>query len=226
MNYILKSLPEENIPDGEHVLSRYFSGLFEKQYERGQCINEVVLNSSMIFIEKGKVSILNNDHHTIRFKEQFVHAGSFANLETAFNSDVYKNYELRIEEPTTIKKISFEVFNDLLTDGSFNKVILHLLANQARNNQRKVNQLRFMNSKYRVLYYLLELANKKGREIGYEVVVDFPPTQLEIAIASGNARQTVTTILIELRKDKLIHYNRRCFIFRDLEKLQNILKEL
>ena len=55
--------------------------------------------------------------------------------------------------------------------------------------------------------------------MGHEIVVDFPPTQMEIAISVSVARQTATTLLARLREQNIIHYNRRYFIFRDMDNL-------
>ena len=209
--------------DDSRSFLRYFTDIPGKYYERGENLNESDLINSIVFVEEGKVSIFNNKHQEIRYQEQFIYAGEFANLETAFNKQAYKNCNLRVETAAVIKKISFEIFNRLLQKSQFNQIILQLLADQARGNQKRVNRLRFMSSRYRILNYLWELAINEGTRVGYEVVIDFPPTQLEIAVSVSTARQTVTSFLLELRRDNIIHYNRRCFIFRDLEKLKVLL---
>lgn len=216
---------EQNKRATQKSLSHYFINFSGKYYKKGQFLNEPILMEFILFLEKGKVSITNREHQKIHFKEQFIDAGNFINLETAFNKNAYEGCSLQVESCAIIKEISLDNINTLLNKPSFNKTILQSLANQTRNNQRKANRLRFMSSRGRILQYLWDLANKKGKKVGYEMVIDFPPTQLEISIAAGTARQTATTNLLELRKLNIIHYNRRSLIFRDLNQLKQLLDE-
>ncbi len=206
-------------------LSRYLINIPGKNYRKGKLLYQPILSDFILFLEKGKVSIMNQAHQKIQFQEQFVDAGNFINVETAFNKKAFEGCSLQIETPAIIKKVSLENFNTLLNKPSFNQTILHYLANRSRNNQKKANRLRYRSSRGRVIQYLWDLANKKGKKIGYEMVIDFPPTQLEISVAAGTARQTATTNLLELRKRKIIHYNRRSLIFRDLDQLKQLLDE-
>ena len=207
MTTLLKLTQKGFNNEGFQSLFRYFKNLEGVHYEKGQFVFESDMNDSMIFIEKGKACILNKESHEMLYQEQYVYAGSFANLETAFDRRAYKNCYLEIKAPTIIKKVSFSVFDKLLINNIlFNQMVLQLLASKVRTNQKKVNQLRFMSARYRILVFLLELANRKGRVVGYEIVVDSPPTQLEIAVSASTARQTVTSFLSQLRQDlSLIH---------------------
>ena len=210
----------------EKSISLYLTNTPGKPYKKGMILEESDLVNSLLFLDKGKVSIINQEHKDLCYQERFVNTGDFINLETAFSKDAYKGCYVLVETSnTTIKKVSLDKINSLLNDPSFNRIILQSLADQTRQNQKKANQLRFMSSRSRILQYLWDLANRKGKKVGFEVVIDFPPTQLEISIAAGTARQTATTNLLELRKNKIIHYNRRSLIFRDLDRLKQILDE-
>ena len=59
--------------------------------------------------------------------------------------------------------------------------------------------------------------------MGYEKVVYNPPTHLEIAISANTARQTTTTLLLNLRENNIIHYTRQYIVFRDLEKIKKMM---
>ena len=45
-------------------------------------------------------------------------------------------------------------------------------------------------------------------------------THKDIAALTGNSRQTVTTILNEMKEQNLINFDRKRILIRDLEKLQ------
>ncbi|MDF1867710.1 MAG: helix-turn-helix domain-containing protein [Saprospiraceae bacterium] len=45
-------------------------------------------------------------------------------------------------------------------------------------------------------------------------------TQQDIANITGTSRQTVTSVLNDLKKENLIHFNRRTILIRDVNTLK------
>ena len=67
--------------------------------------------------------------------------------------------------------------------------------------------------------FLKELAVEKGKKVGFEVMVKNYLTHKDIAALTGTSRQTVTTILNELKEKNIINFNRRQFLIRDMNLL-------
>jgi len=63
------------------------------------------------------------------------------------------------------------------------------------------------------------LVKKNGQRVGYEWVVRKFITHQEIANLTATSRQTVTTVLNELRADNLLTFNRKRLLVRDLDLL-------
>lgn len=70
---------------------------------------------------------------------------------------------------------------------------------------------------------LIELINEKGVEIGYDILVRSSLTHQEMASYTNTTRQTVTTVLNELKNKKLLTFDRKRILFRDLDKLKTLL---
>ncbi|MEM6724145.1 MAG: helix-turn-helix domain-containing protein, partial [Bacteroidota bacterium] len=77
----------------------------------------------------------------------------------------------------------------------------------------------FKDSRARIVEFLKELADERGQSVGFETVVRGFMTHQEIANLTATSRQTVTTVLNDLRNKNLITFNRRRLLIRDLENL-------
>jgi CRP-like cAMP-binding protein len=67
--------------------------------------------------------------------------------------------------------------------------------------------------------FLRDEANEKGKKIGFEMMIPSHLTHKDIAALTGTSRQTVTTILNELREKNIINFDRRKILIRDMELL-------
>jgi CRP-like cAMP-binding protein len=56
--------------------------------------------------------------------------------------------------------------------------------------------------------------------VGYEMLVKHSLTQQDIANLTGTSRQTVTSVLNDLRKSDLIYFNRKSILIRDMTRLE------
>ncbi len=97
--------------------------------------------------------------------------------------------------------------------------VLNLVGGRLQRTERKLESLIFKDARTRIIDFLKEMANLRGRRVGYEMLFNHCLTQQEIANITGTSRQTVTSVLNELRKENLINFNRRSILIRDITKL-------
>ncbi|MEM9921915.1 MAG: Crp/Fnr family transcriptional regulator [Bacteroidota bacterium] len=98
--------------------------------------------------------------------------------------------------------------------------ILHRLGERLRRTERRLEALVFKDARTRIIDFIKESASKRGMRIGIdETLVKHTLTQQDIANITGTSRQTVTSVLNELKKLNLIHFNRRSILIRDLAGL-------
>ena len=64
------------------------------------------------------------------------------------------------------------------------------------------------------------MAKKKGQRVGFEMLVRKFYTHQEIANLTATSRQTVTTVLNELRNKNVLTFNRQRLLIRDMELLR------
>lgn len=97
--------------------------------------------------------------------------------------------------------------------------ILKIVGFRLRKMERKIESLVFKDARTRIVDFLREMAEEKGQKVGFETMIKNHLTHKDIASLTGTSRQTVTTVMNELRESNLINFDRRRILIRDLEKL-------
>lgn len=98
---------------------------------------------------------------------------------------------------------------------------MKLMGSKVLEMEQRLESLVFKDSRTRIIEYLMEMVEKRGQRVGYEWVVRNFITHQEIANLTATSRQTVTTILNELRTKNILTFNRKRLLVRDLEELKN-----
>lgn len=132
-----------------------------------------------------------------------------------------RDYALAMED-TMMCVLTVTDMKSLLRDHSpLNLFFMNLIGSRALEMERRLESLVFKDSRTRVIDFLLDLGERKGKPVGFEILVRRFMTHQEIANLTATSRQTVTTILNELRTDNIITFNRRRLLIRDMDKLAN-----
>lgn len=98
--------------------------------------------------------------------------------------------------------------------------ITQLIGFRLLKAERKIESLVFKDSRTRIIEYLYELGKDRGEKVGFEVLVKNFFTHQDIANLTATSRQTVTTVLNDLRDKNLINFDRKRLLIRDLEDLK------
>lgn len=104
-------------------------------------------------------------------------------------------------------------------DPDFSMRILNIIGRRLQSAEHRLESLIFKDARERIIDFLKQSAQQRGKQIGYETLIKHSLTQQDIANITGTSRQTVTSVMNDLRKSNLIHFNRRSILIRDLSKL-------
>ena len=123
-------------------------------------------------------------------------------------------------ESTTICPLSLEELKNLMkANKELSFKLLKLIGLRLMKLERKLELLVFKDARTRVIEFLKDTAAWKGKKVGYETMIPTRLTHKDIAALTGTSRQTVTTILNELKEKNLINFDRKKILIRDLERL-------
>jgi CRP/FNR family transcriptional regulator, cyclic AMP receptor protein len=156
----------------------------------GKEITKAILNSGEVF---GELSLIGEER-----RRDFAHA----------------------MEDTTVCVLSVNDMKSLMRDHTaLNLFLMKILGSRVLEMEQRLESLVFKDSRTRIIEFLYELGRKKGQRIGYEMVVRKFITHQEIANLTATSRQTVTTVLNDLRNRNIITFNRKRLLIRDMDQL-------
>ncbi len=177
---------------------------------------------NIYFLTEGKVKIGTYGIGGKEITKNIFEAGDFFGEAVLFGGESKRrDYALATEKSKAfvISKGGFQVL--LQKVPQFTAFLLNTIGERKLELEKRIESLYFKDSRSRIIEFLYNLGNKKGQRIGYEVVIRKSMTHQEIANLTATSRQTVTTVLNELRNRNLITFNRRRFLIRSMETLGN-----
>jgi CRP/FNR family cyclic AMP-dependent transcriptional regulator len=125
-----------------------------------------------------------------------------------------------MDDKTTVCPLSIEELKELMYENKeLSFKLLKLVGLRLMKLERKLELLVFKDARTRIIEFLKDAASWKGKKVGFETMIPTKLTHKDIASLTGTSRQTVTTILNELKEQNLINFDRKKILIRDLEKL-------
>jgi CRP/FNR family cyclic AMP-dependent transcriptional regulator len=132
-----------------------------------------------------------------------------------------KDFAQVMDENTSICPLELEELKQLMYgDRELSFKLLKLVGLRLMKLERKLELLVFKDARTRIIEFLKDAAAWKGKKVGFETMIPTQLTHKDIAALTGTSRQTVTTILNELKEKNLINFDRKKILIRDLENLK------
>ena len=201
----------ENIND-EHL----------KVYKKNEYIYLPDQSSDKIyFIAEGRIKIGSFSSNGKEITKAILDKGQVFGELSLIGEEKRRDFAICLEK-SSICIISKEEMKDLIKDhSSLSLFLMKIVGSRVLEVEKRLESLVFKDSRSRIVEYLVELIEKKGQRVGYEWVIRNFYTHQEIANITATSRQTVTTVLNELRNDNILTFNRKRLLVRDLDALKN-----
>lgn len=123
-------------------------------------------------------------------------------------------------EETTLCVLEKEDLQAMLRErNELQLFFMRLIGNRTLQLEQRLENLMFKTSRSRIVEFLHELAETKGRRVGFEREVRNMLTHKEIADLTGTSRQTVNSVLNDLRRKNILTFDRKRMLVRDMEQL-------
>lgn len=174
----------------------------------------------LYFISEGKIKVGTYSSEGKEITKAILSKGEVFGELSLVGQDKRRDFAVALED-TIACIITVEEMKGLMREHSgLNVFMMELLGSRLLKMERRLESLVFKDSRTRIIEFLRDLAKDKGQRVGYETLVRGFLTHQEIANLTATSRQTVTTVLNELRRENIITFNRRRLLIRDLEKLK------
>lgn len=125
-----------------------------------------------------------------------------------------------MENNTLICSLGIDELQEvMLHDKDMSIRVMKWMGLRIQKLERKIELLAFRDVRTRIVEFLKDAAEWKGKPIGHEIMIKTKLTHKDIANLTATSRQTVSEVLNELRKEDQIYFERGKILIRDIDKL-------
>jgi CRP-like cAMP-binding protein len=181
-------------------------------------------SDKIYFIHQGRIKIGSYADNGKEITKAILAKGQVFGELAMIGEDKRRDYALAVEE-TSLCVVSSEEMKNMIKDhSSLSMFFMKMMGSKVIEMENRLESLVFKDSRSRIIEYLVELVEKNGQRVGYEWVVRNFITHQEIANLTATSRQTVTTVLNELRSGEILTFNRKRLLVRDMDKLKSEIR--
>ena len=181
-------------------------------------------SNSIFFLKKGRVKLTRTSSDGKEMIIALVNPGEVFGEMSIVDETERTDFAIAMDE-CLICAISKDDFKDFINENpELNIKITKLIGFKLRKFSERIEELVFKDASQRVISFLLSLANDSGKRIGDEIFVKPFLTHQDIAELTACSRQTVNSILTELRENGQINFDRRKLIIYKEDELKKMLE--
>ena len=174
----------------------------------------------IFFVMEGRVKISSTGEEGKEVTKIIINQGEIFG-ELALVGEAKRRDHATALEQTTLCVMSLQEMQSIMkSQSSISMFIMKILGSRVVDMEKRLESLVFRDSRTRIIEFILDLVEKKGQRVGYEMVVRKFLTHQEIANMTATSRQTVTTVLNDLRSKNLLTFDRKRLLVRDVENLE------
>ncbi len=192
-----------------------------RQYRKGEYIYLPEEHSDKIyFISDGRVKIGTYGESGKEITKAILNKGEVFGELALIGEDKRRDFAYAMED-ATLCVMSVNDLKGMMRDhNGLSLFLMKIMGSRVLEMEQRLEALVFKDSRTRIIEFLRELAEKKGQRVGYEMLVRKFMTHQEIANLTATSRQTVTTVLNELRNKNVLVFDRRRLLIRDMDLLR------
>ncbi len=176
-------------------------------------------SDSIFFITKGRVKIGTYSDSGKEITKAILGPGEVFGELALIGEEKRRDFAVAMEETETCYVKSNQMKTMFRDYNGLTLFMMNIIGKRVLKMEKRLESLVFKDSRTRIIEFLKELATEKGQRVGYEMLVRNFITHQEIANLTATSRQTVTTVLNDLRNQNIITFNRKRLLIRDMEKL-------
>jgi len=192
----------------------------QKIFNKGEYIFLPEEHSDRVyFITEGRVKMGTYSNTGKEVVKVILHAGEVFGELALVGEEKRRDFAFAMDD-TRVCILSVQDMRSLMREyNALSLFIMKLLAGRVVEMEQRLESLVFKDSRTRIVEFLHELAEKKGHRVGFEREVRRFMTHQDIANLTATSRQTVTTVLNELRNKNILTFNRKRLLVRDMHRL-------
>ncbi len=178
-------------------------------------------SSSVFFLKKGRVKIVSYTEDGKEIIKKILWPGDiFGELGLIDGDSKRSDFSQAMDDDVLICAMGKEEMVQMMSMNSkLNLKVMKIIGLRLRKVERRVESLIGKSARTRLIEFIKELAEERGKKIGTEILIKHHLTHQDIASLNAISRQKTTAILNELRDENLITFDRNSLLIRNIDKL-------
>jgi CRP-like cAMP-binding protein len=180
-------------------------------------MNEVA--DQLFILKEGiiKISSFTNDSREVI--KAVIHKGmTFNGSCVTSQNNVLREDAQSMDKACLVYAVDSSIIRELLRRNfQFTMDVMTMMSHKIKKTENRLESLIIEDARTRIINFLKENASQHGKRVGIdEMLIRHSFTQQDIANFTGTSRQTVTTILNDLKKNNQIILSRKRILIRDI----------
>lgn len=196
-----------------------------KHYNKGEFVYfQEDLSKTIYLVSKGKVRIVDYTEKGEEVVKAVLTKGEIFGEMAILGEEKRSDFAVAASEDTALCPLKVEsMYNLMRTNHRFSLAIHKMIGLRIRRLERRFERLFFKDVKTRLVEFLLELAEDRGIEGNGIVEIEHFYTQKDMADLIGARRETVVSLLRNLKKEGLIDYKRKKINLLNFKKIKKLV---
>ncbi|MEM6967083.1 MAG: Crp/Fnr family transcriptional regulator [Bacteroidota bacterium] len=219
--WYLENIDMEGMMCPQKMSAGHMEAFTHKTFKKSEYIYMPEENADKIyFVSKGRVKIGTYANSGKEITKAILAKGEVFGELSLIGETKRKDFAVAMEE-TSVCIMTVDEMKSMMKEYSpLSMFMMKVMGSRVLEMEQRLESLVFKDSRTRIVEFLESLAKKKGQRVGYEMLVRKFLTHQEIANLTATSRQTVTTVLNELRNKNVLTFNRQRLLIRDMELLR------
>lgn len=172
------------------------------------------------FLKRGRVKIGSYSEDGKEILKTILYPGEVFGEMGIIGESKRKDFAIAIDKDTRLCTLSVEEMKGIMNSNpAISLGVTKLIGEKLRKMELKLESVIFKDARTRIIDLIKEMGVDYGQKVGEETLIKHNLTHQDIANLTATSRQTVTTVLNELKEMNLIYMERNRFLVRDLNAL-------
>ncbi len=172
------------------------------------------------FLKRGRVKIGSYSEDGKEILKTILYPGEVFGEMGIIGESKRKDFAIAIDKDTRLCTLSVEGMKGIMNSNpALSLGVTTLIGEKLRKMELKLESVIFKDARTRIIYLIKEMGKDYSQRVGEETLIKHNLTHQDIANLTATSRQTVTTVLNELKEMNLIYMERNRFLVRDLNAL-------
>lgn len=211
---LFEDLPSSELYKVANIIDKKESPKYHYIYQPGD------LTDSIYFLERGTVKIGTHSDEGKEVIKSILHPKAMFGELSLLGEEKRTDFAKSMDSTTTYYVMKVSAFHDIVrTNSNLSMKLIGMLGRRLKNTERRLESMILKDARARIIDFLKDNAKNQGRQVGFEMLLKHSLTQQDIANFTGTSRQTVTSVLNDLKKSNLIYFKRKSILIRDMSAL-------